>query len=275
MKYDLIINGCSFTKYLWPTWADFLCAGFEDRINIGNWAMGSDYILYTTYPYIKDAGPPYDTKFIINWPFYHKFDNKKDGEWNTLGNVHNARNKDKVIQDHYYYFYDDDYWFEKTAINIQIVNDLLNAKNLTCWYTSAEDYSLDNRGTGLKSIYNKSNFLIKEFHNIGLNDKEKAKVWKNGRFDFKDQYDWHPMCTTQLSIAKQISKQTDIKMIDADFEKIANDIDKRIYRCDDILNFKQITLDEYIDTKNKPRQKKKPIFGNTFYKDPNKFIYED
>ena len=146
------------------------------------------------------------------------------------------------------------------------------SKSLTHWYASAEDYSLDDRGTELKSIYDKSNFLIKDFHKVGLADKETAKVWKKGRFGFKDQYDWHPMCTTQLSIAKQISKQTGIEMIDVDFEKIAIDIDERIYRCDDMSNFKQITLDEYIDTKNKPLPKKKPVFRNVFYKDPNKFI---
>lgn len=271
MKYDLVINGCSFTKYLWPTWADFLCAGFEDRINIGNWAMGSDYVLYTTYPYIKNAT---NTSFIINWPFYNKFDNKKDGKWNTLGNVHNSKNKSKEISDHYYYFYDDDYWFEKTVKNMQIVNDLLNAKNLNYWYTSAEDYSLDNRGTELESIYNKSNFLIKDFHNIGLADKQTAKVWKNGRFGIKDQFDWHPICTEQLAIAKQISKQTKIKMIDIDLDQIAIDINKKVYSCDSIIDFKPISLDDYIDTKTNFNPEKKSIFKNVFYKDPNEFIYD-
>lgn len=241
--YNLVINGCSFTKYLWPTWADFLCTGFEDRVNIGNWAMGPEYVLYTTYPYLKTSDS--NTKFIINWPFYSKFDNKKNGKWNTLGNVANAEFKSKKIRKHYYYFYDDDYWFEKLSINMQLLTDLFKNKNIDYYYTSAVDFSKDIRGSDLTTIYQQDNFLIKNFYQIGMSD-EGAHVWSKGRFGIKNQVDWHPCCTKQLEIARKISSITNIKLANFNWDKIANDIDNRIREHCNLLTFKPILLEHYI-----------------------------
>jgi hypothetical protein len=90
MKKRLFTFGCSFTNYIWPTWADFLSLSYNEYHNYGKSGGGNQFIFESlieadiTHKFTKN-----DT-VVIMWSTYHRHDLYKDGYWNTPGNILNA-----------------------------------------------------------------------------------------------------------------------------------------------------------------------------------------
>lgn len=228
--YQLIISGDSHTQYLWPTWADFLTFGFDDRINLGKMGVGNDYIFNITYPYIKKHP---DSKFIISWAEPTKFDVKKQGNW--IKHINMTWHEHVKDIDYYNYFYDKEYWKQKTENYINCFADL----NESVVFATAVDLSYLN--------IDQSNILINDWQNIG-NNSNKKHYWKIGRFGEKNQKDFHLICSEQLEYAKKISKNLQLPLY-TNFDDIAKEIDKNIYTAKNLKEFANnpITLTKYIN----------------------------
>ena len=230
--YKLIISGDSHTNYLWPGWADFLTWGYKDRINLGKWGTGNDFIFFKTYPYLQKAN---DTKFIISWAESTKFDIKKENKWIKHINMPWAEYVDnRYLYDH---FYDHDYWVEKSNIYVDCFTTIMKQKGLDYWYACATDFN---------EIYNDTSHLFEnKWNEIGYNNS-KAHIWETGRFGETNQLDYHLMAQEQLPYAKKLAKLLNLPMI-KDWSEIAADIDKRIYSYKDMYSLvnKPITLEEY------------------------------
>lgn len=126
----IVFNGCSFTQYFWPSWADMLCYGYDNRINLANMGSGNEYIFLTTYPYMEKAD-----KMCIQWSGYSRFDYCKDGKWNIDGNItlNHMGNWDRAK-----WFYDDNHFQQKDAILRKSFNDLTKYHNIQTHYMDLE-----------------------------------------------------------------------------------------------------------------------------------------
>ena len=122
----IIFNGCSFTKYFWPSWADMLCYGYKDRKNLGNMGSGNEYIFLTSYPYLQKA-----SKICVQWSGHNRFDFCKNGKWNIDGNItlNHLGNWDKVK-----WFYDDQHFHNKNTIIQNSFTDLVNYYKIDAHY---------------------------------------------------------------------------------------------------------------------------------------------
>ncbi len=86
----LYTYGCSFTNYLWNTWADHMGNNYNKFINYGQTGAGNQYILHKlaesqAYNEIKST----DTVAIL-WSTAIRYDNWFNGQWDTRGNVFNS-----------------------------------------------------------------------------------------------------------------------------------------------------------------------------------------
>jgi hypothetical protein len=118
--------GCSFTNWLWPTWADIVASHFDEYYNYGYSGRGNWYI----YNMLLDADRTHkftkDDTVIIQWSEWTRVDELIDGYWTTA-----------ILEQKY----------EQDALNrgfacMQIANNML--KYLGCeYYTmSLNDFDL-------------------------------------------------------------------------------------------------------------------------------------
>ena len=80
--------GCSFTSYLWPTWADILLTEFDGE----NWALpggGNKFIFESLTECLVTNGITKDDTVIIMWSSWAREDRYFDTGWNLFGNVYN------------------------------------------------------------------------------------------------------------------------------------------------------------------------------------------
>lgn len=175
----IVFNGCSFTKYFWPSWADMLCYGYKDRINLGNMGSGNEYIFLTTYPYLKKA-----EKVCIQWSGHNRFDFCKNGEWNIDGNItlNNLGNWPKAK-----WFYDDKHFENKSNIFQKSFTDLLDYHKIKFHYMYLED---------LKNIVKDNTYKFETTPNPFV----KKKNFKDG----------HPDVYLHYKIAKEVAQKLDI-----------------------------------------------------------------
>lgn len=85
----LFTFGCSFTNYVWPTWADILGREF-DRFE--NWALngaGNCLQLYSLIECHKRNQINKDDTVIIMWTSVDREDRWKDGQWSCDGDISN------------------------------------------------------------------------------------------------------------------------------------------------------------------------------------------
>ena len=64
----LITSGCSYTKYKWDTWADYLANKFLHSQNLGEPGAGNKYIYHSILNYIFTYNQSLeDHTFVIEW----------------------------------------------------------------------------------------------------------------------------------------------------------------------------------------------------------------
>ena len=85
--------GCSFTAYIWPTWADILAREWgQDRVfNCGRMGAGNTYIAQEVARHITpEVWRPGD-QIMIMWSTTYREDRFVGGQWHTPGNLATQR----------------------------------------------------------------------------------------------------------------------------------------------------------------------------------------
>lgn len=81
--------GCSFTSYLWPTWADILGKETEYFENWGKSGAGNQFIFNSLNECIIKNKLTSDDQIIIMWSNTCREDRYVRGRWLTPGNIYN------------------------------------------------------------------------------------------------------------------------------------------------------------------------------------------
>lgn len=90
MSRRLFTFGCSFTRYIWPTWADIVACHFDFSENWGRAGAGNAFIFYSLCESIKRNNINSSDTVVIMWTSVSREDRwtQKDG-WITPGSVYN------------------------------------------------------------------------------------------------------------------------------------------------------------------------------------------
>jgi len=118
--------GCSFTNYVWPTWADLLLHGNEG-FNFGNMGSGTVQIMNKIIHTDTKIGFKEDDIVIIILPTKHRWDyiSGEESTWSTDGRIEN--NVDFDLTNEKYYTLDGLEYLSNNAV-IAIKNFLENKK---------------------------------------------------------------------------------------------------------------------------------------------------
>jgi hypothetical protein len=124
--------GCSFTRYIWPTWADMLTY-YNPDIDVFNFArsgMGNVGISYRIMEADVQFNFNVEDLIIVMWTHWNRKDLFSKGEWITEGNIFNS--------DYYGKEYIKKYWTMEHSVIENLGSIILANKS----YNINDQYSL-------------------------------------------------------------------------------------------------------------------------------------
>ena len=98
----LFTFGCSFTQYIWPTWADILGKEFAYYENWGQSGSGNHYIFYSLIECIERNKITSNDTVIIMWSSSDREDRYINNTWQTPGGLGNQTFYNKNFIENYY-----------------------------------------------------------------------------------------------------------------------------------------------------------------------------
>ena len=194
----LFTFGCSFTSYIWPTWADFVGLNFNEYQNWGNAGAGNYFISSRIYEcdavnkFTKD-----DTVLVMFSQYFRNDMIDKESNWVNAGNIYNQTlyGHDFVTK-----YWSDEHGYFMTWYNILSVKKLLDG--IGCKYKFMSAFDISSQKGGLentpKRMVHCSNDLQKFLSHDNLMDFNENKL----QYSFIDEFDSHPTISTHLDWVK-------------------------------------------------------------------------
>ena len=149
MSGRLFTFGCSFTRYLWPTWADII--NFDLNTQYYNWGVcgiGNVSILHKMIECDLKHKFNADDTILVNWSSWTREDRlAANGEWMCGGNIFNNVNFNKSFINQYWNEHNDTV---KNASAIIAANKMFNINfqshmvDFDSYTLPGYDYLLDN-----------------------------------------------------------------------------------------------------------------------------------
>jgi hypothetical protein len=207
----LFTFGCSFTKYNWPTWADFINIGWVEYYNWGHPGIGNRAIAeriaeaHALYKFTKDD------LVIVQWSSYVRHDYARPDipsadctMWKTRGNIFSSWNSKVFDKKWINTFWNEPAYYIHTLNNVILVQELL--KGIGCYWfmtasTDLQDYRLKVPGVDENSESDNS---------ISLWDMDptltpyKERIWED------NNEHWFPPILTEKWNSPDLNWQFDI-----------------------------------------------------------------
>lgn len=207
----LFTFGCSFTKYLYPTWADFIGTQFETYQNWGKGGAGNFFISSQLFECNQINNINKDDTVLIMLSGYIRFDIiDRKSNFHTVGNMYNQRFFD---EDFVYNKWSEEFGFYSTWLYVNSIINLL--EKIGCKYKILNAFDIRQREG---DIYNSDDFskprfkncleyLDKVCHEIDLYGFSKQKNQQGiPHYKFKeygDFEDYHPTISMHHDFVKE------------------------------------------------------------------------
>lgn len=177
----IISFGCSFTKYIWPTYADILKA--ENK----GWAgCGNERIFYQVLDQYKHDKFANHDLIIVQWSSAYRFDYLKEDGWTEADGPLRLSETNKHIWNAVKTWYNESYEEDKTENYKICVEQLLKNTSVPYYITDIDQ---------LKNQY------------IGTYQFTSGRPWIHKRFTDK-----HPTISQHLQIATKIAEKFNLKI---------------------------------------------------------------
>jgi hypothetical protein len=107
--------GCSYTKYAYPTWADFIGTNFDEYYNYGTAGCSNTYIMDRLIEsnHVDNLNAETDTVIVMLTGFGRYSYKNRNKQWSTNGDMHSFvyHTKDKDVE-----FFLEKFWSEPHAV---------------------------------------------------------------------------------------------------------------------------------------------------------------
>lgn len=242
----IIIFGCSYTQYGWPTWANIM--GYDCDTEYHNFALpgiGNVGIMHRMIEADAKLQFTEDDKIFILWSSWSREDRVRDRNWVCAGSVFNAGNPE------YNNYYIKRYWhldndIVKNASAIIAVNKMYG--NLIAWQGSAfqlgvSEAAITKRKTASDELFD---FYVKQLPPLQCYDFERNDY----HLPFGVVQDCHPDIKQHMEILQEfiypaLGKQIKQSTIDK-FTNLHNDVRAKIVVTPKINTQKAIEIFEKV-----------------------------
>lgn len=156
----LITFGCSFTKYMYPTWADILALEYDEFDNWGHLGGGNHLIMYSLSECVSRGELTQSDRVIIMWTSVGREDRFIKGEWANEGSVYHSSYTKKMIRE----FTDPNGYLLTNFSVIHAVKLMLDA--IGCKYTFLKTSPFSNIDDSDKKMEFDFDDTSKEIYNV-------------------------------------------------------------------------------------------------------------
>jgi hypothetical protein len=240
----LFTFGCSFTQYMWPTWADIIA--YDMGIEYYNFAiagLGNVGIQHRILEADLKHNFTDDDIVLILWTSWCREDRVKDHQWIATGSVLNTLNDvydRKFVKK--YWDYSNDVVKNSTAI---ISANEMYKKNIK-WQGTGSPFFMLEYETKLQSFHDKS--LIKIYKNrLPTVDFLNTFVQQNDPLPFKFVDDCHPDVVKHMSFVKDfVYPKLNLKLQDSTisrFTDLQNALEQKLTKQIELSKFSVIVKD--------------------------------
>jgi hypothetical protein len=214
--------GCSFTKYKWPTWADFIGNQFEIYENWGQPGAGNLFISTQVYECCQKNCVGVDDTVLVMLSSTNRFDIiNQDSKFVTEGNIYNSPSLPKEFVEN---IWSEEFGIYLTWFAANSIKRLLDG--IGCKYkimTAFDITKLDDDSLITDDLFNKGR-IIHTLHDLrtefnfedNLNDFSKTMLKEGHSYYNFMEYggnDDHPSMSIHLEwIKKYLPEYYDIKM---------------------------------------------------------------
>ena len=243
MRDKLIVSGCSYTEYLYPTWGDWLGEHFDTFHNLGVTGSGPKYTYLAIADFFKyNKVNPKEYIVIAQWSSLLRRDirSKTDDGWLHGGQIDNNSNYSKDYLKKYFHPLDTANDLVHYIDHLILLSEKLGFK---LYMTYMFEPWIDNfLGEPVYSTIDKNEIkdTLRSKYMISLKEISKSKYWINPSIESfsldnpsrhiikttingKPSRDHHPSPFTHFLYAWQISKLLKIKL-NKKYKKLSLDL---------------------------------------------------
>ena len=105
MKDKLLVSGCSYTQYLYPTWSDWLGEHFDEYVNLGMSGTGARYSYLKILNFLNSPNiNPSEYIVIVQWSslLRHDYRRNPNNNWSGGGQIDNNELYDEKYLKEYF-----------------------------------------------------------------------------------------------------------------------------------------------------------------------------
>jgi hypothetical protein len=225
--------GCSFTEYVWPTWADMILYGNEGH-NVGIRGSGNESILYRLLETDRKYKLNQNDTIIILFTTPIRWDLiiSNNSEWGEFGQVTSSS-----LSKYENELYTIDGLIFKSMYSITLIKDFLDKKNVKYLFGSVnnlyenygnyfENFKLSNELNSLVKITQSNvNLHLQDFHSYLY----RGNFWVTTKKWDKGADDYHPRPISHYKWIRDVllkHMDIDLKITENDVLKIESNIDK-------------------------------------------------
>jgi hypothetical protein len=134
MKYRLFAFGCSYTRYRYPTWADYLGVEFEEYYNYGRSGSSNTYIMNKFVEAMLHFNFSKTDMVVIMLTGFGRFSyiDKESSHWMTLGDLYYYidNTKNPVLSNFVNHMFSDDFAVYQSWVAAKTIKKILTLQEI-------------------------------------------------------------------------------------------------------------------------------------------------
>lgn len=252
---NLYIDGCSYSSYYWPSWADLLAMSNSDSYNIAESGAGNERIFLNMMHNLPKFIPG-KTKVILQWSSWPRFDHWKPNtfpwRWDAAGNryyVGDFIEKNSA-------WWDDDYLKFKTYHYVKAAAAVLESANIEYYFLTMDNWSKYKTAKtpyDWHSLITHPKMILHDINDYMANKKFNCYSYF-APWESKVVPDGHPTVEAHLSIANHVNRYLNLN-IDQTLSDDFSNIHKKITENESLEEIKKFSKsykrsDRYLNTRS-------------------------
>jgi len=227
----IYIDGCSYSNYYWPTWADIIQKSHPQVINLATSGSGNERIFFNLVQNLNKIQP--GCKVILQWSSYPRLDYwHKPMKWESKGNRYYV---DDFVERNMEWW-SDDYLQFKVYHYVNLARKLLTDAGAEFYFMTMDNWHAYSTSASQQLGLN-WNTIIKDpkmiLHDIDTYAEEDDKYHYGAEWTQGICPDNHPTIETHIKLADFVNQYLNIS-INQEYVKKLEDLHQRLLTIRDV-----------------------------------------
>ena len=235
----IYIDGCSYSRYYWPCWADIFRYSNRNVMNLAESGSGNERIFFNLVQNIHLLEP--GSKVVLQWSSWPRFDYWHDPmKWDAKGNRYYVGQFVEESKE----WWSEDYLIFKTYHYVSLARKLLTDAGIEFYFMTMNDWN-EHKNKASKKLGNNWDRIIQDpkmiLHNIDAYAYEDEKYCYTAPWVKGYAPDGHPTIESHIKIANYVNSFLNIN-IDRYYVEKLEELHKTLLDLDEVNEIQKTAL---------------------------------